>query len=232
MQRTQLSVMILAALGACAPLRPDTDIAVQSWGTMREVLRRGRSHARVELADLAKHTTIGVGALAGLAGEVTIVDGRVLVATVDDSGCRVRDAQAGDAATLLVLAEVARWQELPLPDCRNYRELDAAIASALEAAGFDRRKPTPVRIRGRGERIGYHVIAGACPIANPSGPKPWRFVGALESVELVGIYVEGAAGRFTHHLHKSHLHVVAAGRMGHLDSVHLRDAVLVVPARR
>ena len=75
------------------------------------------------------------------------------------------------------------------------------------------------------------VIAGACPIANPDGPSPWRFAGPAEELSLFGFYVEGAAGVFTHHDRSSHLHAVADGRTGHLDEVDLTDAKLFVPAR-
>lgn len=204
---------------------------VSTWGTIREVLRDGRSEPRVGLAGLGRNGAVGVGALAGLGGEVTIVGGRVLVARADGSDCLVTEASSGAAATLLVHAEVERWQERPLPDCETYEQLDAAIAGQLARCGFDRRQPTPVRIRGHAEHVEYHVVAGACPIANPSGPAPWRFSGPIAEVELVGIYVEGAAGRWTHHLHDSHLHVVAPGRMGHLDAVTLTDAGLLLPAR-
>lgn len=208
--------------------------AVESWGTMREALRLGRSEARVSLDGLAADGAIGVGALAGLAGEVTIVDGRVLISTAGagDRSCVLREAPGGAAATLLVRAEVDHWQERSLPDCASYDALEAAIAAALRANGFDAATPTPVRVRGRASRVAFHVIDGACPIADPDGPAPWRFDGAIDDVELVGFYVEGAAGRYTHHTRSSHLHVVAADMMGHLDDVWLTDVSLRLPVAR
>lgn len=222
-------ILVAGALQACSVA--DTSGRVTGWGTMREALREGRSEARVALAGLGDDGAIGVGALAGLRGEVTIVDGRVLVARASGTECRVADAEPGVAATLLVRAEVDGWQEHGLPDCATYEELEAAIARELARCGFDRRRPTPVRIRGRGRHVGYHVIAGSCPIADPDGPEPWRFAGTIDEVELVGIYVEGGAGRWTHHDRKSHLHVVAPGRTGHLDAIDLVDAVLLLPAQ-
>jgi hypothetical protein len=229
------ALLVVAALSlwaaSCAtPQRVAARVPVASWGTMREALRDGRTEPRVALAGLAARSAVGVGALAGLAGEVTIADGRVLVATAEGEECRVAEAEDGAAATLLVRAEVEQWQEWPLPDCATYRELDSAVAARLRQCGFDPTQPTPIRVRGRGTRVEYHVVAGACPIANPSGPPPWRFAGPLEHVELIGFYVEGAAGRWTHHTASSHLHVVAPGRMGHLDDLALADAVLLVPA--
>ena len=211
--------------------RVDDEPRVESWGTMRAVLREGRDAGRVELDGLASGGAVGVGALAELAGEVTIVDGAVLVAVVEGGDRRVTAAREGDAAALLVRAEVARWREVSLPDCSSYAELEAAVAERLAALGFDPHRPTPVRIRGEALELELHVLAGACPQANPSGPPPWRFRGPVERVELVGFSVEGAAGRFTHHGRGSHLHAVAPGVMGHLDEVSIREVVLAVPAR-
>lgn len=226
---TALITLTFAACGAApdAAVRPD----VQTWGSMREALRDARSEARIRLSDAAVGTSVGVGALAGLAGEVTILDGRALVArAAPDGTCQITDADDDDHATLLVTASVPAWRSLPLPDCPDYAALDAAIGSVLRSHGFDPGRATPVRIRGRAANATYHVIAGACPIANPTGTPPWRFQGPLAQVELVGIYAEGAAGRLTHHVHTSHLHLVADGHMGHLDDIDLRSATLQLPA--
>lgn len=232
-------VLTLAAVSfivGCAGRSTSTDpiptsVSVRSWGSMRETLREGKSEARVELAGLAGGGAIGVGALAGLAGEVTIANGRAFVATVDGNECRVTDSpDDGAAATLLVHARVTTWRVYPLPDCSTYGELESAISAELEKQGFDPTIPTPVRVRGRASHLEYHVIAGACPIADPTGTPPWRFSGALDEVELVGFFVDGAAGRFTHHDRRSHLHVLAPQRTGHLDAVSLSDAKLWLPA--
>lgn len=218
---------LLLLLSACRSA-PEP-VPLETWGGMREALREGRSEARVALAEVAVPGTYGVGALAGLEGEITIVDGRALVARVSEGACGVTEAAPGDQATLLVVARVPRWRELPLADCDGYAELEAQVAAQLERAGIDPRQPTPLLVRGRAPSIDYHVIAGSCPIANPDGPAPWRYHGPLDRVELVGVHAEGAAGTLTHHTHRSHLHVVAEGRTGHLDEVVLRDAILLLP---
>lgn len=226
----RLALLATAALAACS-----AGPTVTTWGSMREALRLGHSQARVTPTEVTSAQTIGVGALADLAGEVTIVDGEVLVAapTTPTAAPVVRTATAADRATLLVTADVPAWRELSLGDCASYAELEQRIAAQLALAGDDPRQPHPVRIRGRATSLRLHVIAGACPIARPDGPPPWRYDGAAEHVELVGVFVEGAAARLTHHDRRSHLHAVAdAGGervMGHLDEIALADAVLMLP---
>lgn len=228
LRTTALLLAIAAASCASAP-----GAEVTTWGTLREVLREGHTEARVVLATVAGPNVIGVGALSELRGEVTVVDGRVLVAVPGGEGAvTVREATGNDAAALLVLADVPAWIEIPVGACASYEELEATIAAHLERRGDDPSLPRPVRVRGRATHLTLHVIAGACPIANPSGPSPWVFSGPVNEVELLGIYVEGAAGVLTHHTHSSHLHAVADGLMGHLDEVTLEDAVLLLPAQR
>lgn len=234
-----LTILLLATASCAGPASlPHVDVS--TWGTMREVLREGRSDGRVGLPTLATSASVGVGAMANLAGEVTILDGRVLVVEGGARGSgreetakpRVRDAVDGDSATLLVLANVPTWEQVPVGSCGSYAELETAIAKQLRRRGSDLASPQPVRVRGRARHLALHVIAGACPVANPSGPPPWRFSGSVEEVELVGFYVEEAAGRLTHHNRSSHLHAVADQLMGHLDEVALEDAVLLLPAAR
>ena len=133
-------------------------------------------------------------------------------------------------ATLLVAADVGQWHDFELGSCDSYEILEERIASLLRARGRDLTKPTPVRITGVANRLQLHVINGACPIAQPSGPTPWRYDGPADNVQLVGFYVEGAAGRLTHHNHASHLHAVSDQAMGHLDEVSLSNAVVSLPA--
>jgi hypothetical protein len=197
---------------------------------MREVLREGRSEGRVDLARASLPGALGVGALAGLAGEVTVLDGRVLVAIPTGSdGLEVRGAAHDERAALLILAQVERWAEVPLPDCASYEALEDAIASSLIARGHDLATPIPVRVRGLAERYSLHVVAGACPIARPDGPPPRRREGVDARVELAGFFAEGAAGVLTHHERRTHLHLVAPGVMGHLDQIRLRDVALLLP---
>ena len=222
---------------ACATPTPEAP-EVRTWGTMREVLRDGQVEGRIAPLAVTGPHTIGVGALAGLAGEVTIVDGRVLLALADPAGedlppreLHLRAASGDDQAALLVIAEVRRWVEHPLPACADYGALDAAIADRLRAEGYTPGTPVAIRVRGTAARMDAHVIAGACPIAHPDGPAPFRYTVREEAVELVGFHAEGAAGRLTHHTHTSHLHAIdSSGRSGHLDEIALRDAVLLVPA--
>lgn len=218
---------------------PAAGIAVRHWGGMREVLREGRTEGRVELDRVVGPHSIGVGALAGLAAEVTIDRGRVLLSEVlesgDPDGLAVRAPAPGEAATLLVLADVELWSEHALPAVADLAALERAVREAARAAGLRAgSEPLPFRVEGTARRVQLHVLDHACPLADPAAPPPWRLDARDTAVVLVGFHAEGAAGVLTHHGQSSHVHaLVAGGRVaGHLDAVALAPgARLYLPAR-
>ncbi len=237
-------LLAISAAGACAEPAPRQPFEVLQIGTMREALRMGRSEGRVDLDTvMAEGHEVGVGALAGLTGEVTLIEGMALVSRVEDGTMRVDLAEDGEEATLLIAAAVEAWDRHPLPPCRDYAALEVAIAAAVKDAGFDPSTPTPIKVEAPAEVIALHVIDGACPIANPTGPPPLRHREEGAEVRLVGFFVEGAAGVATHHDRTSHLHAAVLegpredGQMaftaaGHLDEVILgQGGILHLPRR-
>lgn len=226
-------------ISSCASDDSSREFArVECWGEMREVLRGGSTAARVPLSQVEERGRWGVGALEGLRGEVTILDGDLHVAEIVDGDLVQRSGRRSDWATLLVVAEVESWREVELLELRSLDDLEFHLSARLRELGLDPRDgPIPVRIEGSFAELGVHVIAGACPIAQPEGPAPWRWQGQGARGSLVGIYAENAAGVLTHHGRASHLHAVVTrsdGSLvsGHVDGVALDgDARLYVPRK-
>ena len=229
--RSALLLLILSlGLSSCASNETQTGTS-RAWGSMRTVLRDGDHSARVRVLEVSNPSTIGVGALAGLSGEIAIVEGRAWVMEGTPAGERptVRMATPSDEATLLFTQDVLLWRASALPGCSSYDALEAAIRREIIASGGDPQRPTPVKIVGDLAHAQFHAIAGACPIADPTGPPPWRGDQRSVSAEVVGFYVESATGTWTHHGRASHLHVLIGDQMGHLDSIDLRSGTLYLP---
>lgn len=232
MQHTLLAALALFTC-ACASTR-----TVETWGTMREVLRGGQSEGRVDLVDFKSDggeqgEWIGVGAMAGLQGEVTLAAKRVWIAEARDGGATVREARAGDQAALLIAAKVREWKVFALGSVADLADLEARIAAILDEQGWPRTDPIPLRVIGQAYDLDLHVIDGACPIANPTGPPPFRATRS-GNVTLVGFFAEGAAGVITHHDRRTHLHAILTGAeplTGHLDALSLDNALLSLPVR-
>lgn len=215
---------------------------VQHFGPMREVMREGKTQSRVRLSDaIAKPHAFAVGALEGLAGEVTIIDGEVWVSRVASDGTLSitgPEAVDGDAATLMSISYVAKWNATRIESACAGNELELLIEEFARSVGIDTTKPFPFKIEGELKSLNLHVINGYCPIASDPATqarKPWRnpdFENA--NVTIVGFYAPNAVAVMTHHGTAIHAHALgdADGTqiMGHIDNVTVEpEMMLFVP---
>ncbi len=218
--------------------------SVAQYGAMRQVMREGQTEPRIRLTDaVAVPHAYGVGALEGLTGEVTIVDGSVWVARVAHAGVDMSGPApaAQDQATLLTLAHIARWESVPLTTTIEGAALESYIKAAARDMGIDTSKPFPFVIEGDAIRVDLHVINGYCPSAvDPAtmDAQPWVWSSpAPGRAVIVGFYAPDAAGVMTHHGTAVHMHAVVDidGRTvaGHVDEAAAgAGAVLRLPSAR
>lgn len=225
---TLCSVALLgfAALSGCAqePVR----FRVRSFGAMREVLHDGRSHGRVRLSEVVNDDTVAVGVSEALRAEITVDRGEVYLTSVVD-GRPVTSESVGLArAALLLSSDVSRWSSFKLPEIRTLSQLEDEVKRRASETGLaPGAHGVPFRVEGDFPSISFHVVDGACPVANPDGPPPWRWSSGAATGRLIGIYVEGQAGRMTHHNSRSHVHAVVDAPKsiggdvvsGHLEAV-------------
>ncbi len=233
----KLLVLSLALLMAACN-GPSQAPKLQTWGELRSVLRDGETQGRVELSRASAPGLYGLGAVAGLKGEVLVVDGEVWVsrATASDSAGMAGPPLEGEQATLLALGSVEQWSASVLPVTSDMKALELAVRTAAEAAGCDPTQPVPFVIEGIAASLDLHVLNGACPSASPP-PEHEPYRASLDSAEvlLVGFYAEGMAGKLTHKGASSHVHVLTGGAqrvVGHVDGLRLSaGARLRVPER-
>jgi alpha-acetolactate decarboxylase len=218
----------------CAPTSP----GVQQFGAMRPVMREGQTESRIRLtAAVAQPHAIAVGALEGLAGEVTIVDGDVWVSRVVGSDLEVTgpDPIAQDNATLLTLAHVARWQTVPIETTAQGEQVEKLIERTARERGIDTSEPFAFMITGAAPTMNIHVINGYCPVATDPATidaEPWRWsnAGPTDAV-VVGFYAKDAAGVMTHHGTSIHAHAIVSidGKTmtGHVDEVSVAPGMIL-----
>lgn len=109
------------------------------YGKLHEVLAQGRHQPPVTLAQLTqKPNCYAVGALAGLEGEVTIVDGDVIASCVDRSGRPVSPGKPLEqSATTIAAAYVPRWMETNIDRHVDADALEPFIRQAAEIQADD-----------------------------------------------------------------------------------------------
>jgi alpha-acetolactate decarboxylase len=213
--------------GTPAPERVRASTGVRTYGALREIMHEGKTEAHAELASLPEgRHTYALGALSGLRGEVTVLDGTIWLAYPNDDGTpRVQaEKSSAERATLFVSAQVDRWRRVRLERDLSPAEFDAGFEALAAAQGVDTGKPFPFRIDGTFRDLRWHVVDGRKVAGGGHADHVRSAVsGALPEASgtLVGFFSKAHQGVFTHMGSNSHLHVVApdAKISGHVDAV-------------
>ncbi len=227
---TLASAMVLGSLlGGCTTGRTE----VHQYGLMHDVLSGGAANAvsQVSLQEVLKRPgAVGVGALAGLEGEITILDGQAWVARPAGGALRV-DGPAGDSAegaALLAVAYVEDWTDVPIDLAMRGDELEQFISKAARENGLDPATPFPFVVVGECTDLQVHVINGECPMRPgadlTAAQQPWRYeADQPTAAKVVGIYAGDSVGKLTHPGTSIHAHVLmdAHGNQvtGHVERV-------------
>ncbi len=203
-------------------------VAVRWSGELKNVMMKGDLRGTIELKPLTRLAHLyAVGALEGLQGEITVLDGRFSIARVKDGKVVVSEVPHGKACTL-VYAQVECWKELPLP--RATKSLDRLEASLLDAAkneGINVNRPFPFLVKGKVTEAKYHVLRhpGDLKDSHDVHDKAQvKYVLKDSAVELLGFYSDKHLGIFTCG-GNLHVHVRSGDgkASGHLDEVSLGD---------
>lgn len=139
----------MSLVGGCA----NRQVQVQQHGRMHDVLSsdQPQSLPAVRLAEVLRRPgAVGVGALAGLEGEVTIYDGQVWVARPAGGDVRVEGptASSEERAVLRTAAHVEKWREVTIDAELSGAELEWFISEHARKARIDSDKPFPFTIDG------------------------------------------------------------------------------------
>lgn len=216
---------------------------IQTWGTLRGVLRDGDTAGKVSLSQVSKPDSVGIGAPEGLAGEIVVLGGDTWVSRAGPSGLAETQhpAPLDMKATFLAMATVARWAESRTHAAQSLGGLATAVRTAAEKNGVDTTAPFPFVVEGGFATIKLHVLNGRCPFARPRAAdyathKPIRVHADSTRGVLVGFYSDGPPGVLTHAGKKVHVHAVLNDEhqtVGHVEAVSVDPgAVIRVPAVR
>lgn len=233
-----VSAFLCVTLSACATTGAAWKGEMRAWGSLQSALRDGESQARVTLAEVAGPHVYALGALEGLAGEVTLVDGEVWVTHGHPEHPVTSRGPSSDArATLLFAFEVRRWRELAVERAVAPEELDAFVAARAAEAGLDVSRPFPFLLEGGLVPLELHVIAGECPLrARALGQACDAYELRVRETtgRLLGIFSPDSAGVVCHGGQRTHLHALLesdGGLTGHVERVGLAaGSVLRLPA--
>ncbi|TWU40125.1 Alpha-acetolactate decarboxylase [Novipirellula aureliae] len=222
------------------------DGTIVQYGTMHEAIGMQQHQGRVQLIDLVKQPHFyAVAALEGLAGEVTILDNKVVITGVGSNGqlTPISNVDGDRQATMLAGAYVPSWTRHSVLDNVAPKDFDQWIASSALAAGVDTDKPFIFSLEGQFTDVSLHVIHGACPIHArvqkielPKEQQPFESELKKVAGTIVGIYAKDAVGNLTHPATSTHAHLLykdkTTGKLltGHIEKIGLAEGtVLMLP---
>jgi acetolactate decarboxylase len=233
-----LIVPIVVAAIACSCQQ--TPSPVQSYsgvsyaGALRNIMHKGdlSSQITIDTALLTK-AHYGLGAVAGLDGEILVWDGLTLISRVDSSQKVAISSPSQIEASLYVYSDVPEWKQINLPD--TIQSLESFEAYLGRSVSVD--SAFPFLIRGEVEKLEWHVIQWDLndTIHTHDKHKNSGATGQIvsEAVDILGFYSRHHKGIFTHHSRFLHMHFRAKSGMyaGHVDDVRLSsDVAIFVPA--
>ena len=227
-----LQVVALAVLLPASALAQD----LTAYGNFQHMIHTGETAGIVDLAEVpASPGHWGVGALAGLKGEILLYDGQLLISRVHEGKTRIMPASNGERAVLFASGEVTQWHMVALPETMDSMALSTFIEGQAEALGLSPDQGFPLRLPGTFTSLVWHVVTGNAPgghdqkaahgqasghANSASGMKSYDQPGALG--EIVGIYtgstLEGIA---SHPGERLHLHYIDKNKTvsGHVDEI-------------
>lgn len=197
----------------------------KAYGMFRRMIAERNYLPVVALGEVVDaRATDAVGAVSGLRGEISMIEGRLIVSYgVDCAAACPRPA--AETATLLAAASAQRWRSIAIDRDLDAKALEAFIRAQAKAGGLDD-KPFPFRIHGAITDFVMHVNAAPNPRFKGHGSfDEMAVTGLAKGQRLAGSVVGFHAppplqGVITHMGDYFHSHYVDAERSttAHLDT--------------
>ncbi len=242
-----VAIVLLTGVAAVAAGLPFDFI---HFGNFTRMNQSGHSGGEVLLSRLPQRPgDWGLGATAGLKGEIVQIDGKLLVSPGSDAQGRVQAPQPDEEAVLFAGARVPAWVEVTVPSDMGQAQFESFVREQAAARGLSLDQPVVFRVEGRFPHLMWHVVTGEAlsGAAGPhgghrpmmggghanqqSGMKVFHAPGATG--QLVGVYSgAGLEGVVSHAGERFHLHYVDSGVSvsGHVDRYAVAaGAVLKLP---
>jgi hypothetical protein len=221
-------------------------------GNFQRMMHSGNTSGQVALAAVPQRGgTWGLGATAGLKGEIVQIDGKLLVSPGSDLQGRVRPPQDGEQAVLFASGRVQAWQDVAVPRDMDAAAFGAFVQERAQALGIALDQPFVFRVDVRFPHLLWHVVTGEPGLGAGHGSHAGHgghgaghasqrsdmrlFRKPRSSGQLIGVY-GGAAleGLVSHPGERFHLHFadMNARASGHVDRYRVAaGAMLRLPQR-
>jgi alpha-acetolactate decarboxylase len=235
-----VSLFIITSVSAAdAPPEP---FGIRAYGNFKRVVETGDASGVIKLGTVAAAKGMyGVGALAGMRGEILLWDGKLLVSRGDSHKGKTEAPAATDEAALFIQGLVKAWVEVRVPSAMTQPEFEAFVVESATEQGIDSSKAFPFAVRSDKLTLTWHVVSGTARSAGHgiaahkqghAQSRVFRESGA--SGVLLGFYTGAALeGIASHPGERFHVHFADPGFSvsGHVDEYRVPDAAILLLPR-
>jgi acetolactate decarboxylase len=218
---------------------PDNPFGFKAYGVFRTMITERNYRPVIRLKEAFAAATDAVGAVSGLRGEISMIEGRPIV-TYGADCAKACPSAVTETATLLATASVQNWRAVPIDKDLDAKAAETFVREQAKANGLDESKPFPFRVRGAITNFVMHVNAAPNPRFSGHGSfDEMAITGLAKGPRLagyvVGFYAPPALqGVITHMGDFFHSHYVDEQRKttAHLDTFGIAaGSTLFLPQR-
>lgn len=216
----------ITLLLSCRLAVPEVKVA----GAMRMIMMDGDFTAHIDLDSLDKKNLYAIGPVAGLKGELIVLDGKVYSTAKNGQHLDNRQNKISRAA-MLVYSYVPRWKRVRVSaTIKNYEDLENLLASTAISQGLDLSVPFAFKMEAIPQRVAYHVMDWQDGVAHDmTNHRQFAYNGTIQekNTTFLGFYSDHHHSIFTHHSTNMHVHILEEGTniVGHLEEINLRDSL-------
>lgn len=197
--------------------------SVTEYGNFSKIMEMREAPGIVSLQPMQGNQHLyGLGALQSMHGEVTIIDGKLLVSRGTANDGHISKVTPQDSAAFLATAIVKNWIAVPIPPNLNQASFEKFVLVAISKAGISNNVPFPFLVKGEIKNLQWHVISAISSDVNTNSfhPEKKQFNTSSTTGILVGFYSgKQLEGIISHKGNLFHIHFTdkSLHYSGHVD---------------
>jgi len=197
---------------------------VKFAGELRKIMLDADLSTKIRLDTVQRENLFAIGIVDSLQGEISVVNGKVLVSSIKNTYIRT-DTSLNHGAAMLVYVHVKNWKVITIEqDINGLKELELLVKRLASENGIDVTRPFPFMAKTWVKNMSYRVIDWKSGVLHTSDThnqfahELWNS-GSLSM--LVGFYSENHKGIYTNYDSKINVHAITSDPItaGHLDTI-------------
>lgn len=218
---------VLILVGVSAIEVPEVKVS----GAMKNIMMQGDLSAHINLDTLNKTHLFALGPVAGLKGEIIVLDGKVFSTAIQENQLLNQQDKISQAA-MLVYSHVEKWKPVSNKvKISNYTELEKLIETTAKANGYNTEIPFAFKIETTPRKANYHIIDWDEGTKHTmDNHKQFAYSGKINTPSvLIGFYSRHHQSIFTHHTTFMHIHLLEqkTKTVGHLDDIQVNGQITI-----